>query len=500
MQNLKLFGRSNDSNKRKRELKLTDQYWQRLGELADAKRLDRAAYLEYYVDDLEKEKEALRVLVTGMQEMAIQDQEYIRELTHELDQLEYEEETLDQQEQEFHDETTALQQKIQQLEIENTALQQQAQKLNAEKTILPEKIQKLDLEKTALQQKVQTLELENKNLQKPSQTSELEDPSLSEKVQKLDLERTALQQKLQTLELENKNLQQKVQTLELENKNLQKPSQTKEQETMPSQVLERPPEQTAQPEPAETAPKQTNGTATKTTGTLLQKSIGVVLSFVILFLVGGFTLPSTVHVERSLHIDSKPADIFPLVGNLNEWQKWSPWAKEDPDMEMEITGSGEGQILQWHSNVPTIGNGTQEITESSPPTYVKSHLDFGEQGVADAAFLLEAEDEGTQVSWIFDADMREGVPLIKQPISTYFVFFMDNLIGTKYETGLNQIKTLAEQETPQPTHFLGWTPGERNFVKKSSALFRKRAPKNAEAEGDATANVEDYAGESKSPG
>ncbi|MEO0374897.1 MAG: SRPBCC family protein [Cyanobacteria bacterium P01_A01_bin.17] len=357
MQHLKLFSRSDRKPTRARQLRLTDQYWQRLGELAEAKQLDRAAYLEHYVDDLEQAKDELRYLVAGMQDMAVQDQEYIKDLTSELEQLEYD--------------NTRLQQKIQQLNAEKAVLQQQIQQLNAKTTTLQQKIQQSDAEKAA------------------------------QPVQQLDVEEATLQP----------------------------------------------------PDPAKTEPQ---AGASRTP--LLKKLVSVLLSLAILFLIGGFTLPSTVHVERSIHIDSTPVDIFPLVGDLGEWSKWSPWAEMDPDMEMTVTGLGKGQQLQWHSDNPRVGHGTQELTIFAPPTYVKSHLDFGNQGVADATFLLEAEEEGSRVSWALDTDMREGVPLFKQPISTYFQLFMDDVIGKDYELGLSNLKNVAEQESSQYKNFFEWAP------------------------------------------
>lgn len=372
MQHLKLFRRSERKPTRARQLRLTDQYWQRLGELAEAKQLDRAAYLEHYVDDLERAKEELRYLVAGMQDMAVQDQDYIKELTGELEQLEYE--------------NTRLQQKAQQLDTEKPALQQQIQQLNGEKV--------------ALQQQVQQLHRETETLQ--------------QRIQQRDAEKTAPAPDIEA----------------------DKPQQ-------PAQPLEQ---------------EKTDRVAGATRTPLLQKSIIVLLSFVLLFLVGGFTLPSTVHVERSIHIEAAPADVFPLVGDLGEWQKWSPWAEMDPDMEMTVTGVGEGQRLQWHSDDPKVGHGTQELTAFAPPTYIKTHLDFDRQGFADATLLLAPEEEGTRVSWILDTDMREGVPFIQQPISTYFQFFMDDMIGKDYEVGLSHLKVLAEQESAQYRDFFEWAP------------------------------------------
>jgi hypothetical protein len=177
---------------------------------------------------------------------------------------------------------------------------------------------------------------------------------------------------------------------------------------------------------------------------MFSKVLGGLATVVLLAFVVGFVLPSQVHVERSLLIGAQPTEIYPLISDLNEWDAWSPWAEMDPDAEMTINGNGVGQTMQWHSEDPQVGNGTQEITGLEPPNQMTTHLDFGDQGMADATLKLTPQGDNTVVSWTLDTDMRAGVPTLMQPISTYFGFFMDGMIGKDYETGLNNLKRLAE--------------------------------------------------------
>ena len=149
-------------------------------------------------------------------------------------------------------------------------------------------------------------------------------------------------------------------------------------------------------------------------------------------------------MERRLLISAPPTEIVPKVSDLNQWEDWSPWAKMDPNAEIAISGAGVGQTMEWHSEDPDVGNGTQEIIDLESPSYVSTHLDFGDQGMADATLKLTPQDDGTLVSWTLDSDMRAGVPTVMQPISTYFGFLMDSMIGKDYEQGLSNLKVLAE--------------------------------------------------------
>lgn len=174
------------------------------------------------------------------------------------------------------------------------------------------------------------------------------------------------------------------------------------------------------------------------------KVVGILFSLVLLVFCAGFVLPSQVHVEREITINAAPEEIFALVSDFHAWETWSPWAKLDPNAEMDISGLGLGQTMAWSSDNPQVGEGTQEITAIEAPHLLKTHLEFAGQGLADATFMLTPKNETTAVTWSLDTNMREGVSLLMQPINTYLGFMMDSMVGRDYETGLNNLKLEAE--------------------------------------------------------
>ena len=176
----------------------------------------------------------------------------------------------------------------------------------------------------------------------------------------------------------------------------------------------------------------------------LKKGIVGLLTLVAITFIGGFVLPSQVHVEREALIGASPDQIFAEISDFNNWNVWSPWANIDPDSTLTVTGEGVGQTMSWHSDNPEVGSGTQQVTALAAPRLVKNHLDFGDMGEADTAFLLEPVGDATRVIWSLDTDMRKGVPLLNKPMSTYFGFLMDSIVGTKYEEGLANLKLIME--------------------------------------------------------
>ncbi|MBX2854854.1 MAG: SRPBCC family protein [Rhodobacteraceae bacterium] len=160
----------------------------------------------------------------------------------------------------------------------------------------------------------------------------------------------------------------------------------------------------------------------------------------------GFVLPDKAHVEREITIAAPPEQVFALVGELQEWPRWSPWAEKDPNAAYTLNGEGASQTLEWNSEVAEVGSGVQTVTAYEPPQRVAFDLVFEGMGEAKAEMLLSETESGTMVRWVFDTEMRKGAPMLQQPIATYVGFFMDGMLGPEYERGLENLKRIAEGE------------------------------------------------------
>lgn len=100
--------------------------------------------------------------------------------------------------------------------------------------------------------------------------------------------------------------------------------------------------------------------------------------------------------------------------------------------------------MLWSSEDPRMGGGSQEFLALDKPNHIKTHLDFGKQGMADANFDLVAENTLTKVIWSLDADMRAGIPTYMKLFAAYMGFFMDSMVGKEYERGLENLQQLVQ--------------------------------------------------------
>jgi uncharacterized protein YndB with AHSA1/START domain len=175
---------------------------------------------------------------------------------------------------------------------------------------------------------------------------------------------------------------------------------------------------------------------------LLRIALGVMAVLFGLFILVGLLLPERMEVGRSIRVDAPPAEVFPLVNDLRQFNRWSPWTGGEAGYEYSGPDAGAGQRMSWRSDDPQVGSGSQEIVASRPNQEVDMRLDFGPQGTADAAFYLEPSDGGTLVTWTFGYDVGDDL------IGRYIGLIMKGMVGDKYQEGLARLKRLVETGSP----------------------------------------------------
>ena len=168
----------------------------------------------------------------------------------------------------------------------------------------------------------------------------------------------------------------------------------------------------------------------------------VVVVLVVALLLFAATKPDTFRVQREASIKAPPEKIFAHINDLHRWGSWSPWEKLDPAMRRTYGGAvqGKGAVYEWDGNL-NVGKGRMEITDTSPPSKVVIKLDFVKPFEAHnmAEFTLEAKGDLTNVTWA----MYGPNPYLAKVIHIFFS--MDRMVGKQFETGLANLKTIAEQ-------------------------------------------------------
>ena len=173
---------------------------------------------------------------------------------------------------------------------------------------------------------------------------------------------------------------------------------------------------------------------------LVKRILYTLLAIVLLVVVIGFLLPRTRHVERSVLIDAPPSVVFAQVNGFRSFNDWSPFVAVTPNAEYSWEGPafGVGSKMSWIATEPKAEAGSQTIVASTPYERVDVELDVGDQGTAQATYLLQRDGEGTRATWTFDTDFGLNI------IGRYFGLFLERQLGPLYAQGLANLKRIAE--------------------------------------------------------
>jgi uncharacterized protein YndB with AHSA1/START domain len=173
---------------------------------------------------------------------------------------------------------------------------------------------------------------------------------------------------------------------------------------------------------------------------LLKKiGIGIVALFVVLLIIG-FLLPSEVHVEKTQVIDAPIDRVYQNVYDLRNWEKWSPYKKMDPLMEMSYSNppAGAGAFYNWKSEVPELGDGKLTIAEVVTNKKVVTSVKMEGWGEARGQFNFEPYKDDVKVTWMMDTDLG------KNPFNKYGGLFMKSAMKKQFSNGLKALKKVSE--------------------------------------------------------
>ncbi|MDY6808857.1 MAG: SRPBCC family protein [Actinomycetota bacterium] len=146
-------------------------------------------------------------------------------------------------------------------------------------------------------------------------------------------------------------------------------------------------------------------------------------------------------VTRSATIAAAAEQIYPLIVDLHEWRRWSPWEDIDTDLRRDYSGadSGVGAKYAWSGN-RKAGKGTMQIIDVTEPTRVAVQVAFEKpmKSTSTSVFTLVPRGAQTEVTWT----MTGPHSLFSRVAAPLGIF--DKMLGKDFEKGLASLKSAAE--------------------------------------------------------
>jgi effector-binding domain-containing protein len=200
------------------------------------------------------------------------------------------------------------------------------------------------------------------------------------------------------------------------------------------------------------------------------KWFGIVIVIIIaLLLIIPLFLPSSFHIERSTDIEKHVNVVFQTATDMNQRAEWDPWIEMDSEAIVEVTMLPEiiGSGYTWKGDI--IGEGKITIEEFIPNELIKSKIEFiaPQSMKSDIIWTFQESDHNTIVTWAFEGTLS-------YPIEKWFGLFMDKSLGSQFEKGLSNFKSLVEKQ-PDLTGRTGKIE-ETNFEGLHAIAIKEECP------------------------
>ncbi len=166
--------------------------------------------------------------------------------------------------------------------------------------------------------------------------------------------------------------------------------------------------------------------------------IGLLLIVLILI---SFFLPKEFTVSRSITVNAPVDRVFDQVNDLRNWEKWSPWKRKDPTMEMTFSNPpvGQGAFYKWVSKDKHLGSGTCTLAKVTNYEEIVAAFHFDEWGDSNTTFHFGHKGNDVELTWSITSDVG------MMPWSKYFGLSMKSMLTKQFDLGLQAIKFYTEK-------------------------------------------------------
>lgn len=160
---------------------------------------------------------------------------------------------------------------------------------------------------------------------------------------------------------------------------------------------------------------------------------------VLLILVVAALLPGSYNIEKTIIIHKPVQDVMNKVGDLNNYAKWNPWQKMEPNSKQEISGTPKTAGHKYYWNGKKIGEGSLTLRDLD-----EKHIHF------DLQFLKPWKSSGND-NWLFEEWGNTDTKVTWQnngnlayPIARIMGPMLSKTLNKQFDDGLKNLKALAE--------------------------------------------------------
>ncbi len=163
----------------------------------------------------------------------------------------------------------------------------------------------------------------------------------------------------------------------------------------------------------------------------------------------GLLIPSSVKVSRGIIVSTDSSNVYNELIDVKNWNQWLPWITADSGALVQTSAvtNTPGAYFKWQGmKLKSAGKLT---VQSAKPNEILVLHEIKDMNTSEGGFRIRSiSNNTTEVLWYMEYKLKW------YPWERFFGIFVDKMIGSAFEQGLEQFRSYAEQKYAASTAVL----------------------------------------------
>lgn len=162
--------------------------------------------------------------------------------------------------------------------------------------------------------------------------------------------------------------------------------------------------------------------------------------FAVITIIGLF-MPSSVKVSRGAIVNTDSSNVYKELSDVKNWNQWLPWITADSGAVVQIAAvtNAPGAYFKW-KGMKLNSAGTLTVQSIQPDEILVLH-EMKDMNTSEGGFRIRTVGANTtEVLWYMEYKLKW------YPWERFYGIFLDKIIGSAFEKGLEQFRNYAEQK------------------------------------------------------
>lgn len=182
---------------------------------------------------------------------------------------------------------------------------------------------------------------------------------------------------------------------------------------------------------------------------LIKMFLFVLVGMFAVITIIGLLIPSSVKISRGVIVNADSSKVYNELSDVKDWNKWLPWITADSGAVVQTSAvtNAPGAYFKW-KGIKLSSAGTLTLQSVKPDEVLVLH-EIKDMNTSEGGFRIRSiSSNTTEVLWYMEYKLKW------YPWERFYGIFLDKIVGSAFEQGLEQFRNYTEQKYTGSTAFI----------------------------------------------